>query len=203
MSRTFDDSTYATDPGLITLSHKKLRVLRPDLYGIRGFWYSLMGLLNSLLSPRLRIKEGLLYGDSRAAVVISTSPLLIAAYTDELDCIAMLRFPDNFADQYNLLEASRLLTVNSYKSSQTYDQDLILGPDLIERWSGFNPLIAEFLTEDYDQVEARKNHISDEEWQRAFIMGKEYMNRYPGVARDGRPAHASFPARVPHHAFNN
>ena len=38
--------------------------------------------------------EHLEHGDSRAAIVISTDPeLLIAAYTDELDCIAMLRLP--------------------------------------------------------------------------------------------------------------
>jgi len=40
------------------------------------------------------ISNHLKMGDSRAAVVISIHPkLVIAAYTDELDCVAMLQFP--------------------------------------------------------------------------------------------------------------
>ena len=62
-----------------------------------------------------RIAEHLEHGDSRAAIVVSTDPeLLIAAYTDELDCVAMLRLPkEPLVSKYSLLRGSRLLTVNT------------------------------------------------------------------------------------------
>jgi len=98
-TRTLDDTTSASDAGQITLSHDKLRVLRPDLYGLRGLWKSILSVLRVGWPQRIYIEEQLQNGDSRAAVVVATFPLLIAAYTDELDCVAMLRFPDEFIHQ--------------------------------------------------------------------------------------------------------
>ena len=193
-TRTLDDSTFATDPGQIRLSHKKLRVLRPDLYGIRGLWQTVLAFFRLAWPQRTYIEEQLQCGDSRAAVVISTSPLTIAAYTDELDCIAMLHFPAEFVDRYHLSKGTRLLTVNCYGSLPEYDPDLILGPNLIQRWTGFHPVIAEFLTDDDDRVDARKQQITEDEWQRALTMGREYAKRYPNVARDGRPVYSATPA---------
>ena len=193
-TKTLDDSTFATDPGQIRLSRNKLRVLRPDLYGLRGLWQSILAYFRLGWPQRTYIEEQLECGDSRAAVVISTSPLLIAAYTDELDCVAMLRFPGEFVDQYQLSKGTRLLTVNCYGSLPDYDPDLILGPKLIKRCTGFHPLIADFLTDDGERVEARKKQISEDEWQRALDMGTEYARRYPRVARDGRPVYSATPA---------
>src|SRR5262249_51250149 len=87
----------------------------------------------SFFPERIYIEEQLQHGDSRAAIVVCTAPLLVAAYSDELDCIAMLRFPNTFAEEYKLWVGSRLLTVNTYGRGQKYDEDLILGPNLIER----------------------------------------------------------------------
>lgn len=188
--------TRATDPGQITLSHDKLRVLRPDLYGIAGIWTSLRVLFRRDWSHREYVEKQLQNGDSRAAVVISTVPLRIAAYTDEFDCIAMLRFPNDFVRQYRLSVGSRLLTVNYYSDSPTYDADLILGPQMIRRWTGFHPLIADFLTEDFERLQARKKQIAETEWQRAQVMGTNYITIRPGVARDGRPVYARIPATI-------
>ncbi len=193
-TRTLDDTTFASDPGQITLSHDKLRVLRPDLYGLCGLWKSILSVFRVGWPQRIYIEEQLQNGDSRAAVVVATSPLLIAAYTDELDCVAMLRFPAEFVHRYHLSDGTRLLTVNCYGDSPNYDPDLILGPNMIQRWTGFHALIAEFVTDDYNRVEARKMEITDNEWQRAYTMGKDYITRHPGVARDGRPVYSSLPA---------
>ena len=115
-----------------------------------------------------RIAEHLEHGDSRAAIVVSTDPaLLIAAYTDELDCVAMLRLPkEPLVSKYSLLRGSRLLTVNTYKHNQRLDSDLIPGPLAIPRWSGFDPIIADFVTDDMERVEARKAQITSIEWER-------------------------------------
>ena len=67
---------------------------------------------------------------------------------------------------------SRLLTVNTYKSESRTDTDLIVGPLAIPRWSGFEPVIADFLTEDFNRIHERKNDIHEIEWERTFKMGK-------------------------------
>ena len=74
--------------------------------------------------------------------------------------------------QYNLEIGSRLLTVNTYKSEFRIDQDLIVGPLAVPRWSGFEPIIADFLTEDFNRIHERKNYIAEAEWERTFKMGK-------------------------------
>lgn len=193
-TRTLDDETLASDPGQIRLSHNRLRVLRPDLYGIGGVWRSILAFFRMGWAERIYIKEQLECGDSRAAVVVSTTPLLVAAYSEDLDCIAMLRFPGELVDQYRLSIGTRLLTVNCYGDSGEYDRDLILGRKLDGGWTGFHPLIAEFLSDDGDRIEARKREITEEEWQRAYGMGVRYIKARPGVARDGRPVYSSIPA---------
>lgn len=193
-TRTLDDTTSATDPGKITLSEPKLKVLRPDLCGVANIWNSILNVFGRGNEQRTYIEEQLQFGDSRAAVVVSLQPLLIAAYTDELDCIAMLRFPDHFCHGYNLALGTRLLTVNCYGREPNYDPDLILGPMMIKRWTGFHPLIADFLTNDLHRLALRKQEIAEDEWQRTWAMGLEYANRRPGIARDGRPVYSSIPA---------
>src|SRR5262245_16499020 len=190
--RILNNTTTASDPGRVRVSPAKLRLLRPDLYGVRGF----LRRFQSGFPERTYIEEQLEHGDSRAAVVVCTSPLLVAAYTDELDCIAMLRFPDTFREKYDLSVGSRLLTVNTYGRGQVYDEDLILGPNQSERWTGFHPIIADFISDDNERIDARKAAISEAEWNRTRDLGSSYLASRPGIARDGRPVHASIPAKV-------
>src|SRR4051794_19833466 len=88
----------ASDPGRIRLSHAKLRRLEPYLYpSLTHPWWLLRWLLGPSMAQVYWIRDVLIHGDSRAAVVMSVRPLLVAAYTDELDTIALLQFPDEFA----------------------------------------------------------------------------------------------------------
>ncbi|MDF1815475.1 MAG: hypothetical protein P1V20_24965 [Verrucomicrobiales bacterium] len=194
-----DDSkstAKASDPGEIPLCHKKLRLQRPELYGLAGLIGRIRARLRRHNLERRHIEWHLMNGDSRAAVVISVSPLMVAAYTDELDCIAMLRFDDdlNLVDAYGLRAGSRLLTVNTYADLDERDSDLFPGPEDRRRWSGFTPIIADFLTEDENRVAKRKLEIPETEWQRTAELGKEYAEKYPGVARDGRALNSYYPA---------
>jgi hypothetical protein len=135
-------------------------------------------------------------GDSRAAVVVSVAPLLIAAYTDELDCVALIRFPQELAQLYGLEVGSRLLTVNGYVRDEGVAKDLIPGPASYHRYGNFIPLIAEFLSEDGPRIEFRKQEIAEPEWQRARELGDAYLSR-PGLRyRDGRPLYSWFPAAL-------
>ena len=195
-TRTLDDRTSASDPGRITLSHDKVRVLTPELYEKRGLW----GLLG-MLSPeqrfwRTRHEEHLQHGDSRAALVVSIDPLLVAAYTDELDCIAMLRFPQELVQQYSLQPGTRLLTVNLYARGTTPVADLENGPASYRRYSNFTPLIADFVSEDRARIERRKAAIEEPEWLRTRALAERYLARHGANARDGRPLHSHKPAQV-------
>lgn len=143
---------------------------------------------------RTYIREQLQNGDSRAAVVVSIDPLLVAAYTEDLDCVVMLEFPVHFVDDYGLKIGTKLLTVNTYRHGNEIDADLIPGPRARRAWSGLHPIIAEFVSDDEDRINRRKREISQEEWKRAYQLGKAYLKARPGVVRDGRPVLAGQPA---------
>jgi len=93
----------ASDPGELWLSHEKLWRFHPELYPGRH---------RPEPDGKYRVaavEQHLYHGDTRAAIVLSTEPLLVAAYTDELDCVAVLKFPSDLAGEYQLKEGSRLL----------------------------------------------------------------------------------------------
>jgi len=154
-----------------------------------------LGNLRLAFPERIYLEEQLQNGDSRAAICVSTQPLLIAAYTDELDCVAMLRFPKFFTELYSLAIGSRLLTVNCYGRGKTFSSDLIIGPRQLGRWVSFHPIISNFVTEEIGRVEAGMKAIEEVEWEYARNLGTEYLRVRPGMARDGRPGRSQQPAR--------
>jgi hypothetical protein len=184
-----DDSAAASDPGRVRLSRNRLHQLFP------------LGWLDSLLcriSGRLRrfeemLDEHLQRGDSRAALVVSTAPLLIAAYTDELDCVAILRYPDELVRTHQLSVGSRLLTVNTYCGGDRIAWDLEPGPKNQHRWVNFYPVIADFLSDDRERIQRRKAEILEEEWVRCRGMGNFYLHTRPGYSRDGSPHFSMVP----------
>ncbi len=192
-TQTLDDSTFAANPGGLSLSLEKLRVLRPDLF---TWGQRLRESLGLVVPQRTYIAEQLMHGDSRAAVVVSTAPLLVAAYTDEMDCIVILKFPDEFVTKYDLRDGTRLLTVNCYGRGPEYSEDLVLGPNHNAQWTSIHPMIAEFLSDDLGLIERGKKEISDDEWERAYRMGKSHLKHRPGVARDGRPVFSAAAAEM-------
>ena len=98
----------------------------------------------------------------------------------------MLLFPrEPFIAKYNLVVGSRLITVNMYKNNFKIDQDLIVGPfyhytigsrQHRSRWSGFVPIIADFVTDDLTRVEIRKGTFFSESavemWNRHIKVPK-------------------------------
>ncbi len=194
-TQTLNDNTFASDPGLIIPSWEKVRRLQPDLFPSylwklthRDFWQRYERHLT-------RIEEQLSNGDSRAAVVLSVEPCIVAAYTDELDCVALLRFPDDAARDLGVKRGSRLLTVNTYSWRKAgIASDLMLGPNDLERYGNFYPFIAEFYSDDFERINARKAAISEHEFRLAERLGHEALKR--GVApRDGRTLYCGRPVK--------
>lgn len=210
-SKTTDNNSYAQDSGKIVLSERRLRRFHYDLYDVPFWLFWKPQKRKAQLWHRLNIAEHLYHGDSRAALVVQTRPyLIVAAYTCELDCVALLGFDneaprsedpsdwshfqypyrlcDELIRRHNLKTGLRLLTVNCYTDiEEGIAPDLILGPRSRRVYGNVFPLIADFLTEDQDRVEKRKTQISEQEWARVEEKAKETL-MWPTVAiRDGRP----------------
>jgi Fe-S cluster assembly iron-binding protein IscA len=189
----------ASDPGGLMLSEAKLRTLHPELFAgeRRGLLRWVMG---NRPDPGVQeiseaLTEHLNRGDSRAAVVVSVAPLVVAAYTDELDCVALLRFPDALVAEHRLRVGSRLLTVNMYapRAKEAVAADLVPGPKDTGQFANYVPLIADFLATDPGRAARRKQSIDEEEWQRTEDMGTQRLGQ--GVTpRDGRPLYCGSPA---------
>ena len=186
-SKTLDNNTYASDPGEIRLSHEKLRTFHPELYKPRGLFRLLKRLSPLQKYWLLRLEEHLIYGDSRAAIVASVAPLIVAAYTDELDCIALLRFPEPLVQQYQLKPGTRLLTVNTYTAGTKPVADLENGPASYHRYRNFQPVIADFLSDDAARIATRKAEIPEAEWERTYKLAQALSARKKLFVRDGRP----------------
>jgi hypothetical protein len=65
--------------------------------------------------------------------------------------------------------------------------DLVEGPHSTGQMAAFHPLIAEFLSDNFQQIARRKSEISADEWNRAFELGIKYVERNGTLARNGSP----------------
>lgn len=193
--RYLDKNSVASHALNLTVSKDKLMLLRPDLFGFRGFMSKLTFIITEDIDHMTYIKEQLIAGDSNPAVVVSVDPLRVAAYSPDLDSVAMLAFPNNFVDIYNLEIGTKLITVNTYKGRPPYHSDLILGPNNTGYWYGFHPIIADFVSDDMEKINKRKLSISDEEWKYVFWLGINYLKNKPNSFRDGSPVYSGIPSK--------
>ena len=121
------------------------------------------------------------------AVVVSESPCLIAAYSDEFDGVIVLRFEEAVRQRFGLTDGARLVVVFFYGEGKYLDSDIIPGPSSSGSFASCHPLIADFLSDDVVRIMARNAEIDPEEWERAEKLGREYLRIRPGLARDGKP----------------
>ena len=189
MSEFHDDSTRASDSQPIGISDTKLRRLAPELFGWRGWFFKQKWGPQQLNAREMRklLSEHMSFGDTRAALVARVDPLVVAAYTDEQDAVLLLRFPQWLAEEYGLKPGMKLLTANTYGRGNKLMPDIRLGPKSTGRWMNFYPIIAEFVSDDAEVIERRKEAISDEEWKRAAAMTRVLLADRNATVRDGRP----------------
>ena len=193
-TQTLNDRTFASQPGLVIPSWAKVRLLQPEFFPSAEWKLQNPELWRIYQRFLIHIEEHLYNGDSRAAVVVKVDPYIVAAYTDELDCVALLRLPDDMSRKLKLVPGTRLLTVNTYRwLAEGLASDLITGPENLKRYGNFWPYIAEFYSDDRERIVTRKATISEEEFRRAENMGHQALLRGV-VPRDGRPLSCSRPA---------
>ncbi|MDP6046687.1 MAG: hypothetical protein QGG25_13850 [Phycisphaerae bacterium] len=189
MSKYHDDTTQASDPVDIILDPSTLVRFKKELTILER-------LRSGLFRSNALLDEHLGCGDSRAAVVVSIAPsLIVAAYTDEMDCVSLLEFPLEFVGLYGLSVGSRLLTVNTYCWGSGLASDLVAGPGTFNRYPNFFPMIAEFFSCDIPEIEKRKAAIDEDEWGRARAQGIDALENRRVTPRDGSPYRSSRPRR--------
>ncbi len=175
--------TAASDPGGFRLSRRRYKKLRGGILG----WLVHFVAFFRRVNVYERVEDQLKHGDTRAAVVMRLQPLLVAAYTDELDCVTLLKFPQSLVREFDLSVGSRLLTCNYYHAEDELPADMKPGSGDTGCWTNFHPIIADFLSDDQDQIERRKREIAEDEWARCNDMGKGYLRHFGEWARDGNP----------------
>jgi len=200
MSRTLRDDTFAVLPGSINLSRAKLARLQPQLLSPLHWFFTSKRMIQGHKRGRsyllTHVKEHLMLGASNAAVVVSLSSLRIAAFSSDIDCVALLHFAPSFARDYQLTVGQRLLSINTYAPrSAGIATDLREGPHATGRWGNFAPYIAELLSDDAAMIEDRKSRLGPE-YDRAAELVPQWLARHGSLARDGRPLFCNLPAHL-------
>jgi hypothetical protein len=181
----------ATNAALLTLSDDRLRRLQPQLSDPAQWTRE---------EDRARwlddIRHALARGDGRAAVVVDAANAVVASYTDELDCVVLLKFDRALAQANAWCDGTRLLSANSYlRRDGGVAPDLRPGPGDEGRWGNVWPLIADLLTDDTAALAAGKKAIAEPEWERALQLGRRALTDRI-IPRDGRPMTSVHPARA-------
>ncbi|MBR1433444.1 MAG: hypothetical protein IJ585_19810, partial [Ruminococcus sp.] len=117
-----DPNTAAENAGNVLPSREKFDYIRDELLHVKGFKKVYF---NKQFN---RLGGYLMNGDTQPAVVVSLSPLIISAYSDEMDGVLFLKFPDALADMYGLSVGARLVTSNIYIPGNKPVKDVYAGP---------------------------------------------------------------------------
>lgn len=188
-----DDDTFATMPGELELSLKKLKAFHPSIFSLLSRLKNDLKIKKKHVKKVEIIKEHIFFGDSQPAVVLLSNPLIIAAYSSDIDCIILLRFASKFSKGYSLVEGSRLLSVNTY--GEAIHNDLIHGPDSSHTWNSFWPIIADFISDDIEKIQQKKSLIEEEIWNKIYYLGKKQLEEDFIRYRFGGPLHSCIPIR--------
>jgi hypothetical protein len=188
-SESISIESEASLPGKIKLSKSKLKFLEKEYFNLASIIANIIIFIIKHVTVLTEIREHLKNGSTEPAIVVSENPLLIAAYTEDIDCVVMLKFEDRIRDKYNIKTGDRLITINTY----TYrgDSDLIPGPDCKDVWTGVYPIIADFVTEDYERLDYLKEQFDNQKWEHVKKLGNEYLTIKPNTYRYGSPYNSS------------
>ena len=182
------------NPACLELDARMLREVHPEWFGFSGALMRVARSVTRGTSPPAILRRHLRIGDARAAVVVSCKPHLLAAYTDELDAVAVLRVPDVCRDLVPSDIGARAISVNTYWEDGDPLPDIRLGPRSTGLWVSFHPVIASFISQDLDRIDELRSRIAPWEWDRAALLGSQWLIEFGEArARDGRPGWSGVP----------
>ncbi len=178
MGNYTDPNTFAENSGNVELSERKFAQVRDDILKLSGLEKS------NYNSNFVRINEFMMNGDTQPAVVYSVDPLIISAYSDEMDGVVFLEFPNQLTEMYDLKKGTRLVTSNVYKYGNKPVNDINAGESYLKRYSDFTPIVQLFLTDNENYAMKRTELFDEEKWERVNRFTEEY-SRSGNEARKG------------------
>lgn len=131
------------------------------------------------------VARALCFGDTQPAVVVSAKPLIIAAYSDEMDAVVMLHFPVELTEKYSLAPGTRLTTSNVYFNGSKCAPDILPGGNFSRKFADFMPIVQLFIGKNDDAIRAKTALFGENVWARVAECAAEYRRLRPGVCRDG------------------
>ncbi len=159
-------NTY--NAGNVKLSEEKFRQVRDEILKI-----SFIGKIQ--YNGRFqRINEIMMKGDTQPAVVYSVNPLIISAYSDEMDGVVFLEFPDELVEMYNLYEGMRLVTSNGYDYGFKVAKEISASVGYKKRYADFIPIVQLFLTDSENYAMGRTELFDEKMWDRVNYLTKEH-----------------------------
>ncbi|MCL2884997.1 MAG: hypothetical protein FWF49_05895 [Oscillospiraceae bacterium] len=151
--------TVAENSGNLKISKRMLRAACPDMFGTFGMKIGCRILYK-------RMCEFMMLGDAQPAIVWSLSPFLIAAYSDEMDAVVMVRFNSELAKKYGIVKGQHMISINVYLDGKRYgwdiSEDIKIGSGYLGRWIGFHPHIGDLLSDNTEIIEKHKKNIPEE-----------------------------------------
>ena len=166
-------------------NQSKLRVSYRKFYGIRK-------LICTEFSQRFHydmmmstLAEILKFGDTQPAIVYSAKPLVVSAYSDELDAVLFLEFPDELTDKYGLSRGDRLTIACTYTPFGYGDpaEDIEPGEKRSGKFIDFTPVVQLFYGANDKKIRAKTELFTEETWQRVAKLTEARAPSAP--KRDG------------------
>lgn len=157
---SYFDSFYssASLPGMLPMSKEKYRNIIKNHLKLSGVQS------NEVIMNFPFFNENFIYGDTQPAIVVSLSPLVISAYSDELDAVLFLKFPEELAASYGLREGMRLTASNCYPSAKTLSKDIFPGKNYNGHFKDFMPMIHLFFSYDDERALELTSNFSENMW---------------------------------------
>ena len=180
-------SSFSDNPAKIRPTKSMVKPLCPELGSMKpGYIWQRFAFNLANSKPLWKyFREIMEKHDANPAIVCSVKPLLVAAYSCDLDCAVLIRYPDEFVQRFGLKPKMRLLSVNSYDEMKL--EDCVPGPRNSGNWGSFLPRIANFLSDDEAAIKRRMNTFSEDTWDRVYPCAVEYAKRFPHRARGPNP----------------
>lgn len=175
----------------LTISDSKYEMLEPELYGYKKAPLTIKKGVPA--NVKKYIKTVFQHGICNPAFVYQLNPLIIVAYSYEIDCIIPIQFPKTYQPPVVLKLNQRLLSVNTYgRNNDVIEDDLIEGPESINEWKDFAPHIAELYSDDISLIKEKKAAIEEKYWEKLVILTKEYFEVFPKRYRLGINGYTGF-----------
>lgn len=170
----------ASDPGLLRVCWPRFAKLHPELFADAAH--------EDVIQPISQVTYQMLFGDACPALVVAASAksVIVSAFSADIDCVVLLRFPPELAAEHDLRPGMRLITLNSYRKDPDLAADLKAGPNY-SAWTNYQPMIAEFLTNDPPRLKALHDSMPDWALERCRMFTNEAAKQKAIRPRDGRP----------------